>query len=975
MKVILDFTKKDYSEATTFEDIDLIHAGNMAKAMNIFEGLYQSALRYEPHEGLQLSQSNNTISIFASRGAGKTSFVLSFLDRIQKKRGDVLCLSPIDPSHLEQKQHPLVNVIAAIQEHVENRIQNNRECSTPLSRDFDKYKAFSDSYMALLKGLHIVDGIGEDNIYGSWNDDDYISVQGMDKAKAYNKLESHFHAYIYRALALLEKRCIVIAFDDIDTTFEKGFELLEIIRKYLTSPQIITILTGDQNLYTKLVRKNHWSCFDMDYLQKELNYSSKSKDEFSKLISQLENQYMVKLLKPENRVTLLSLKEYLTQDENTFRVILGNKKEISLVYLYREIFSKLYAYSSSLDKMVDFITGLSLRVQIQLLTLYHNFQLTGIQGDSEPRYLFEGLMNIFSSDIYQVSREAKLLINGGSIYTIHMLSLLVSNDCLNSATGFMPETNDETLNKALLAVGLKYDYYQNLSGGKYLIFDYWIRICYLKFLVDRMDGQANTKTPILHELLRFTMMDSESGLIKGVGLSQAYYNSLMFRPYIRLKSMPGTIYLGGSVPKLLSETNKTLPLLPLLGSVNNNNEERVFLSIYRLFAVLSEFFMKSKSTNVKGDAVVSCLRKLGQYRNYIEPAQEVPESVSAPEKSFYSISNEGESAQLKAVSIQTAQWVEQPVRFSIQQLDRIFTRFYYTLVHIEELDIYESVGEKFNAILCALLNAALVEKAIEKNNTEVNLNNFGDIEQVFLFNLQTVRQEWSGHHYKSIQWFMNCPLFRAYMNPLFLALIDNNDISSNAIMVEVFEYDRYVRTLEQLNANLKKIKESESKQQLLLSQIYQVKLYHVLKKETELNDFLMDRAKEANDIKRINAMKNNWEEKKRQLLFMEQSIQPISIDIDDHDEYVTITTETEEINEIIQRIAKSLSDNKKNVSDLSQKIRVISDQMEKTAKFVKKEYDSISGSIDRNSIFYLFAQIPLNTSTCYDPDIEYLAPR
>ena len=287
MKVILDFTKKDYSEATIFEDIDLIHESNMTKAMNIFDGLYHSSLRYEPHEGLRFSRSNNTISIFASRGAGKTSFVLSFLDRISQKWEDVLCLSPIDPSHLEQKQHPLVNVIAAIQEHVENRTQNSRECSSPLSRDFDKYKAFSDSYMALLKGLHIVDGIGEDNIYGAWNDDDYISVQGMDKAKAYNKLESHFHEYIHRALALLEKRCIVIAFDDIDTTFEKGFELLEIIRKYLTSPQIITILTGDQNLYTKLVRKNHWACFDTDYLQKELNYSNKSKDEFSQLISQL----------------------------------------------------------------------------------------------------------------------------------------------------------------------------------------------------------------------------------------------------------------------------------------------------------------------------------------------------------------------------------------------------------------------------------------------------------------------------------------------------------------------------------------------------------------------------------------------------------------------------------------------------------------------------------------------------------------
>lgn len=61
----------------------------------------------------------------------------------------------------------------------------------------------------------------------------------------------------------------MIPFDDIDTDFKKGFEILEVLRKYITSGQIITILTGDLELYSKLVRKANWKCFDDDFLKRK----------------------------------------------------------------------------------------------------------------------------------------------------------------------------------------------------------------------------------------------------------------------------------------------------------------------------------------------------------------------------------------------------------------------------------------------------------------------------------------------------------------------------------------------------------------------------------------------------------------------------------------------------------------------------------------------------------------------------------
>ena len=44
----------------------------------------------------------------------------------------------------------------------------------------------------LLKALPFIDGIGKDNVYDGWDDEEFISIQGMNKAKAFNNLEERF---------------------------------------------------------------------------------------------------------------------------------------------------------------------------------------------------------------------------------------------------------------------------------------------------------------------------------------------------------------------------------------------------------------------------------------------------------------------------------------------------------------------------------------------------------------------------------------------------------------------------------------------------------------------------------------------------------------------------------------------------------------------------------------------------------------
>lgn len=165
-KVVLDFSKCDYSDAAPYDEQSLIHRSKMRQIMRMWDQLYDNAI--EVGENTDFHRFHSTISVFASRGAGKTTFLLSFLDRIKRDKGkDILCLSPIDPSLIETKQHPFINILAAIQECVENALNENYY--SVRDKRFEEQKKHADCYNDLLKALPFIDGIGKDNVYDGWD--------------------------------------------------------------------------------------------------------------------------------------------------------------------------------------------------------------------------------------------------------------------------------------------------------------------------------------------------------------------------------------------------------------------------------------------------------------------------------------------------------------------------------------------------------------------------------------------------------------------------------------------------------------------------------------------------------------------------------------------------------------------------------------------------------------------------------------
>ena len=180
-KVILDFSVTDYSDAEACDERNLVHRSKLDDFMRVFAeqlALAKDEMRRWNDDKREIRNIHNAISIYASRGAGKTTFLLSAIKKVQMEYGDdVVCLETIDPSLMDTKQKPIVNIIAAIHEKV-------RETGSDITIYSSKEKAdlaakLDQQYKAVLKALPFIDGIGKDPVYADWDDEEYIANQGI----------------------------------------------------------------------------------------------------------------------------------------------------------------------------------------------------------------------------------------------------------------------------------------------------------------------------------------------------------------------------------------------------------------------------------------------------------------------------------------------------------------------------------------------------------------------------------------------------------------------------------------------------------------------------------------------------------------------------------------------------------------------------------------------------------------------------
>lgn len=788
-KIILDFRETDYSDAAVRKDSELVNKVQMEKMMELIEEQVKKSKDFKlPDYDKDEKQQHvhNTISIFGNRGAGKTTFLQTILDRIARKYGkEVVLLNVLDPSLLNCKQHPFISIIASIHEIVEKCINKDYLNRGDISKaDRDKY---SSSYKNLLKGLPFIDGVGSANSYHDWDDDLYVSMQGMEKAEASNNLIDNFIEYVYNALKVLNKKCFIIPFDDIDTNINKGFEILEVIRKYLITEQIITILTGDLDLYSKLVRKASWDSFSKNFLEKERDYSKRNPDEFSHMINHLENQYLLKVLKPEYRIHLKTIREVIESSEYIIGVYINDLSFADISFCYQYILDKIGFKTENIrvtNQIIYFLEGLSIRTQMRLLKLLSNYQN---ERNNDKNIFINEFINIFWNDIKQKSLNAKSLVNDDKFYPVEMMKFLIDTKSLSDCSDFMPHTNDDILNKALLAISAQFTKQVNKSA--FMIFDYWVRVCYLKYVVESF--KADDTTNILNEIVKFSSVLEHDDITKCIGLVEAYSRSKYKSQSLPYKTIPGTMIIE---ERTVNNDNRIYEkILDIIshGTIGKSNHIIKYISIYKLFAVIRDcLFYNLGKTKTSYKNNYSIIKKISQFRGYLEPRTFEEKYDSSYEKvknnSIYDNLSELDNI-WEHITNDLVEWNRYSSKrfktlgnISPQLLNRIFTRTYFTMINVDKDSSYVNIGQKFNAYIVAFLNSVLVECSFENSKDKgIIIDNEGRIEYIFRHNISSINID----NYILLEWLISCPLVKLFIDPIYYLIITkyNNSEKLNEI--------------------------------------------------------------------------------------------------------------------------------------------------------------------------------------------------
>ena len=264
------------------------------------------------NDDLDQHRSHSAILIDGKRGTGKSSVLVNlslYLDDHKNDRlaNEIHVLKPVDPTLLEDSDDLFLNVIVAA-------IIRDKAVAAALSKATPKSEEFHHQLQLLGSTLEALQS--QRNKYG------------LDKLRAFmgsHDLNQQVHDLFKKALDLIDKKLLVLPIDDVDTSLNRAFDNLEVVRRYLTSPYVQPIISGDLGLYHEVTWRNFYS---------KLTKDSKSGDrETRKTANDLATDYQRKIMPLHLRMEMPTASSYL---ENP-RIFLAKHED---VYFPLPVFSR-----------------------------------------------------------------------------------------------------------------------------------------------------------------------------------------------------------------------------------------------------------------------------------------------------------------------------------------------------------------------------------------------------------------------------------------------------------------------------------------------------------------------------------------------------------------------------------------------------------------------------------------------------------
>lgn len=772
------------------------------------------------HDITEQPRLHDSIVISGSRGTGKTTFLLSLLKKIRTSpelfeesiksdRCGILVFDIIDPTLIEEKAHLLVNIISRFQQAV-HKFACPAQWSIEEERKIKKLEEWEQVFDKLAEGLPVLDGIGTNQLASSdWDDPNYIIREGVRKARAANDLEKNLSEFIEVSLAILNKKAVLICFDDIDTDFTKGWPVLEVLRKYLTSPRIITILSGDLELYSAIVRKSQWKKLGIDLVKGE---TETSLNRYKELVSQLENQYLLKLLRTERRVSLNTLfnnRLLKKADYQIFWIEKRSNRELEIRIFYEENLFTRFAISSSTEQenTFRFVANLPIRTQIQLMRAL-------VREEKDVIDIF----NIFWSNWNEFNSNYSVFVDNPDLVPMLLVKFLFDEKYPVDGYRLIPIESYPPRNGALFASGIFLQ--SQFAIRPHLIFDYFIRICITSEVRVR-------QYPLLHRTgtnftvyRNHTKIESEIQLTDIAGLFNSFLVSDRLFPSSYFLPMPGSISLRslktirkrsleGQLDRILAESNNNLVyrlgLLPLTSAYLRNGRTIPIYSVFNLFGIIGELLREFEiKEEINQEEIIQFFVRYSALRVFpISSTGDIEQRIDLPFRNDDTDLKESPNDKLADFADKVIHWIRRsktnnfPSPYLVAKTSsRFFDNAELASLHRQTANL----GEWMSIMVLNFIQSAIQEEAISIKYDRSTRNNSPSLLRVqsssryFWQNLNILLPEIEKFPFTA--WLLSCPLLGIFIDTsdqkyvpspnTLLSPVAKNEVTQNIIIQNLF---------------------------------------------------------------------------------------------------------------------------------------------------------------------------------------------
>lgn len=350
-----------------------------------------------------------------------------------------------------------------------------------------------------------------------------------------------------------------------------------------------------------------------------------------------------------------------------------------------------------------------------------------------------------------------------------------------------PTSTDNSLNAGVFSLNILFS--TAITKYRFLIFDYLVRISYLRNIIDYYPEGYSLKSGlvkesgVMNDLVLRDIMNTLQVFHFSTKNKHNNIGSLISLP--GLKKISKKSGLDNRLDTILdnkdvSSAQRIIGYMPCLaGEYLYSNQGELFYSFYTLLSAIGEL-LKRYDLSVDKDANLElAFSELSQIRYYSMQEQAPSDStVDEDENDGETVLSERKDEDISVLSEVVNEWMEEfnENRLSVHQLGKSFTRFYVGLSNLMKSHNEKKLGKLFHLCVINFMNSILIEDVRENLSIgasqvlDLNHSNMVSSEKIFVDNLNKVivsaeKGETDGSvKLRFSKWIMKCPILISYID-------------------------------------------------------------------------------------------------------------------------------------------------------------------------------------------------------------------